>query len=330
MNGWRSTQRANFTSISKLATHLQLPIAALSTPFPLNIPKRLVDKMSKGNLNDPLLKQFLPTKQEDVITAGFCKNPVGDHEAIQCGRLLHKYKGRVLLTATSACAMHCRYCFRRHFPYEKNNSLVQELSYIANDPSIHEVILSGGDPLSLSDRALGALIQSLEEIPHLKLLRFHTRFPIGIPERITEDLVKMMHGRLQRIVVIHSNHPLELDKDVINALQKLGVPILNQSVLLKGVNDSVEILRELCLKLVCAGMIPYYIHQLDKVAGAAHFEVDPEKGLAIMEELQESLPGYAVPKYVQELAGKGCKTRVTSEPQSVTREDRVLFPILSQ
>jgi len=312
---WRQIQKQNFTDWKKLSAFLQLDAAhILQRPgFPLNLPLRLAQKIKKNTLNDPILRQFLPTKDELRTVPGFNSDPVGDIPSRKEKKLLHKYKGRALLVCTSACAMNCRFCFRRNFPYEtEEKSFDAELQVIERDPSISEIILSGGDPLSLSDQTLRVLISSLSAIPHLKKLRFHTRFPVGIPERIDAGFLDILQStRLQVVFIIHCNHPDELDKEVLAALKKiqfLGIPILNQTVLLKGVNDSVPILKALMEKLTDNGVIPYYLHQLDKVQGAAHFEVSEEKGLFLLQQLSCELPGYAVPRYVKEVSGESSKT----------------------
>ncbi|MFI5333617.1 MAG: KamA family radical SAM protein, partial [Chlamydiales bacterium] len=227
----------------------------------------------------------------------------------------HKYEGRALLLTTAACAMNCRFCFRRNFDYQENESFFeQELQAIEKNTSLSEIILSGGDPLSLSDEKLDALLEKLAKIPHLKRLRFHTRFPIGIPERIDTsflDLLKRSH--LQIFFVIHCNHPNELDEDIFAALkeiQKLGIPVLNQNVLLKGVNDDAKTLETLMRTLADHGILPYYLNQLDRVQGAAHFEVEEKKGQALMAEIARSLSGYTVPHYVREIPGNAQKTRI--------------------
>ena len=276
------------------------------------IPPRLRKKIAPGN---PIEKQFVPSDQEKLPMAGFSCNPVGDDEAKLTPRLLKKYHGRCLLLTTSACAMHCRYCFRQHFDYDRGSSdFSEELQAIRNDPTLREIILSGGDPLSLSNNRLSKLIGALDSIDHLKLLRFHTRYPIGIPERIDDDFLNLLaNTRLQVWFVIHANCALELDVDVAAALKKiarLGIPLLNQSVLLKGVNDNKTALRSLSERLIEIGIRPYYLHQLDRVAGGAHFEVDPARGLELMEGLRRSLPGYAVPSYVREEAGKPNKSTI--------------------
>ncbi|ADI37697.1 uncharacterized KamA family protein YjeK [Waddlia chondrophila 2032/99] len=317
-NQWRQIQRQNFTNWEKLADFLELDEfhrqEIMKNPrFVLNLPIRLAKKIEKGNLNDPILRQFLPMVAEMVETAGFVSDPVGDHACRKASKLLHKYNGRVLLVSTSACAMHCRYCFRQNFDYEvEDKTFDEELEVISKDETIKEVILSGGDPLSLSNRHLGALLEKISAIPHINRLRFHSRFPIGIPERIDDEFLEAV-DRLPHQVwfVIHCNHPRELDKDIfdrLNTLRKLGVNILNQAVLLRGVNDDADTLAELCETLSDHGIFPYYLHQLDRVQGASHFEVSKEEGLQLIDQLTRRLPGYAVPKYVQEIAGEPSKT----------------------
>ena len=315
---WRDILRKNFTSWEKLADFLDLSLEdrqkiIVKKNFPLNLPYRLAQKIEKGNFNDPILRQFLPTSAENVKSQGFVADPVGD-QSFRCGsKLLHKYQGRVLLVTTGACAMHCRYCFRQNFDYDvEDKTFESELEQIANDSSIFEVILSGGDPLSLPNRLLKILIQKIAAIPHIRRIRFHTRFPIGIPERIDDEFLEIIKDTpVQFWFILHCNHPRELDSDVIEkmtALRQLGVNILNQAVLLQGVNDDADTLTNLCLSLVDQGIFPYYLHQLDKVQGAAHFEVAEEKGLLLMGEIAKRLPGYAVPKYVREIMGEPGKT----------------------
>lgn len=284
--------------------------------FVLNLPRRLAGKMAKNSLEDPLFRQFVPLIDEKRIVQGFNLDPVGDSSARCSQKLLRKYNWRVLLVTTSACAMHCRYCFRQNFDYAVQPGFEQELEEIQADISISEVILSGGDPLSLSDQTLAALLDKLSSIDHVKIIRFHTRFPIGIPERINESFLNILSSLRPKVVfVLHCNHPNELDSDVIGAmtkLQKLGIPILNQSVLLKGVNDDLDTLTVLSEALISSGIMPYYLHQLDRVQGTAHFEVEEKKGLELIQALTERLPGYAVPRYVQEIAGEKSKSRIDS------------------
>lgn len=319
-NKWRQIQRQNFTSWQKLADFLQLDESQrqviLQNPrFILNLPYRLAKKIKKGCMDDPILKQFLPTQPENVKSDGFVSDPVGDQVSRIETKLLHKYKGRVLLVATGACVMHCRYCFRQNFDYDVvDKTFTEELKIIAKDPTIKEVILSGGDPLSLSNNQLRALLDQIGEIPHVNRIRFHSRFPIGVPERIDAEFLEMIDThRCQFWFVIHCNHPNELDADIfshLKALQKIGVNVLNQAVLLHEVNDDADTLSTLCEKLVDQGVFPYYLHQLDRVQGAAHFEVPRERGLELIGQLMERLPGYAVPKYVKEISGEPYKTPI--------------------
>lgn len=312
---WQKILRQNITSWEKLCEWIQLDLPELqSLRFPLNIPLRLIEKIEKGNLHDPILKQFVPCLEENQKSPLFSSDPVGDQSSRCCPKGLKKYAGRLLLITTQACAMHCRYCFRQQFPYNKHKGYEHELKHIQEDPSIQEVILSGGDPLSLGDRTLKELLESIQSIPHVKRLRFHTRFPIGIPERITTELLEIFSSSsLQIWFVIHCNHPRELDPEVLTSLksiQKIGIPVLNQSVLLKGVNDSVETLKALCEILVNHGIQPYYLHQLDRVEGAVHFEVSEEKGIRLVQALRKQLSGYAIPTYVQEIANEPSKTLI--------------------
>lgn len=320
---WQLILRQNFTCWIKLADYLQLTVEQRlqilpSKQFPLNLPLRLAQKIRKGTLVDPILRQFLPTHAEAVTTPGFGCDSVGDVAAQKTPKLLKKYAGRVLLVCTSACAMHCRYCFRQHYDYDVGQPgyFEPELEFIRQDPSVHEVILSGGDPLSLSNRTLGTLLSALAAIPHVRRIRWHTRFPIGIPERIDDELLALLRAMPQTLwFIVHINHPDELDADVVAAmgqLRRLGAVILNQAVLLKGVNDDVDTLCALSQKLVDNGITPYYLHQLDRTQGVAHFEVPVERGRELIAELSTRIAGYAVPRYVQEIAGEPHKTRLTS------------------
>lgn len=315
---WQQIFQTNFTSWAKLAAFLQLNDTQkqhidINPKFPLNLPVRLAKKIAPGSLDDPILKQFLPTIQERQTSPGFVADPVGDCGAKIESKLLQKYEGRVLLTCTSACAMHCRYCFRQNFDYEtEDKTFNKELLLIAEDKTIREVILSGGDPLSLPNRILSSLLNRLSELPQIRCVRFHSRFPMGIPERIDEDFLAMIKEiPLQFWFVLHANHPHEFDKDIFDKmrqLQKIGVTVMNQAVLLKGINDDAKTLQNLCELLVDHGILPYYLHQLDRVMGAAHFEVPEEKGKSLIEAISQRLPGYAVPKYVREIPGIPSKT----------------------
>jgi lysine 2,3-aminomutase len=287
-----------------------------SREFRLFAPRGFVARMRPGDPTDPLLRQVLPLAEEMVAVPGFTVDPVRDDLAERQPGLLHKYQGRVLLVTTGTCAIHCRYCFRRHFPYDETPRSLADwrpaLDEIAADESVHEVILSGGDPLTIVDATLFELIDSLADIPHLRRLRIHTRLPIVIPERVTDELLAMLRDtRLTPIVVLHANHANELDAHAESAIGRFsdaGILLLNQAVLLAGVNDSVDAQAALCERLVAFRMIPYYLHQLDRVAGAAHFEVPVAEGRRIIRQLRERLPGYAVPRYAAEIPGAGSKT----------------------
>ena len=287
--------------------------------FPLRVTESYLSRMRPGDPNDPLLLQILPQGEELDQVNGYSIDPVGDNASIKLPGLLHKYSGRCLLITTAACAVHCRYCFRRHFPYQASRldeeSLTQAMAYIAGDGSLSEVILSGGDPLSLSDERLEQIISKLDTIPHLKRLRIHTRQPVVLPSRITDRLLETLnHSRLQQVVVLHFNHANEFDHQVESAIEKLsrsGITLFNQSVLLKGVNDSVSSLKALSEKLFEHRIIPYYLHLLDKTSGAAHFDIPLKQARQLHRELKAELPGYLVPTLVQELAGEPNKTVIT-------------------
>lgn len=293
-----------------------LPAAqAAARLFPLRVPRGFIARVRKGDAHDPLLRQVLPLAAECHETPGFSTDPVGDGAAMTVSGVLHKYAGRVLLTATGACAVHCRYCFRRHFPYAAANPAAgqwrQALEYLRADDSVHEVILSGGDPLTLSDRRLSEFVAQLAAIPHIDWLRIHTRLPIVLPERVTAELIDWLTAtRLKPIVVVHVNHAQEIDGSVRAALARLhdaGVTLLNQAVLLRGVNDSAAALSDLSLALFDSGVLPYYVHMLDRVQGAAHFEVNEAEARTIVTELNARLPGYLVPRLVREVAGAPAK-----------------------
>ncbi|WP_242632104.1 EF-P beta-lysylation protein EpmB [Rubripirellula amarantea] len=287
--------------------------------FPTFVPLEYLSRIRPGDPNDPLLRQVLPVADEDQASPpGYAADPVGDLSAQVTPALLHKYDGRALLITTGACGVHCRYCFRRQFPYSDSqpHQLEASLNYLRSDPSIEEVLLSGGDPLTLTDERLFALLDQIEQIDHIKRVRFHTRMPIVIPQRVTGRLVERLQtSRLTVWFVIHANHARELDSHVLKHLAMLvdgGIPVLNQAVLLAGVNDDVQTLVKLCQTLVDHRMMPYYLHQLDRVHGAAHFEVPIERGRELISELRKRLPGYAVPTYVIEEAGEFAKTVIPS------------------
>lgn len=317
---WRQIQKENFTSTEKLADFLELTPSLRKellprARFPLNLPRRLAEKIQKNTLDDPIFKQFVPLKKELLEEPGFMQEPLEDTRFCETPRTLHKYHGRALLLPTSACAMHCRFCFRKNFPYETAPSqFTEEFAYIESQKNLSEIILSGGDPLSLSNASLKLLFQGLEKIPHIERIRFHTRFPIGIPERIDEPFLNILKTSSKQIVfIIHCNHPRELDQDIflsLKSVQKLGALILNQSALLKGVNDDETTLLTLSEKLTGQGILPYYLHLLDLVEGSAHFLVSDERGKELIQFLTEHTSGYAVPKLVREVPGGRSKTLI--------------------
>ncbi|HEU0152342.1 MAG TPA: EF-P beta-lysylation protein EpmB [Arenimonas sp.] len=283
--------------------------------FPLRVPRGFVARMRAGDPADPLLRQVLPLDDEDRPVPGFVLDAVGDREARGGTGIVHKYDGRALLVATGSCAIHCRYCFRRHFPYGEETAAAgqwrESLAYLAADTSVSEVLLSGGDPLSLATAKLAEFTDGLAALPHVRRLRLHTRLPVVLPERVDEPLLAWLSALpQQRVVVVHANHPNEIDEDVSRALGELrraGATVLNQAVLLRGVNDDAGTLAALSERLFEAGVLPYYLHQLDRVAGAAHFEVPEAEALALHATLSARLPGYLVPRLVREVAGAPAK-----------------------
>ncbi|MCY2974721.1 MAG: EF-P beta-lysylation protein EpmB [Planctomycetota bacterium] len=289
-----------------------------SLAFPLFVTREFAGRMRKADWNDPLLKQVWIDPKEEIATPGFVSDPVGDSKVEQAPGLLHKYHGRVLLVTTGACAIHCRYCFRRHYPYSSAPKSIDEWEpafvAIEKDSSIEEVILSGGDPLSIVDTVLSQLLERLERIPHLKRLRIHTRIPVVIPSRITSSLLEMLaDSRLSKWIVLHINHANEIDDEVFEAVKRLrksGAVLLNQSVLLRDVNDDIESLVKLSERLLEASVLPYYLHQLDPVQSAAHFEVPITDGKQLIVAMAKRLPGFAVPKYVYEKSGEPNKTLI--------------------
>lgn len=284
--------------------------------FAFRVPRGFAAKMRHGDIHDPLLRQVLPLTEEETLTPGYSIDAVGDLTARGAAGVLHKYRGRALLVATGSCAINCRYCFRRHFPYAEETAATgqwqEAIDYLRNDASIHEVILSGGDPLSLSTPKLAQLTDALKTVPQLKRLRLHTRLPVVLPERIDAGLLEWLSVLPWPVtVVIHANHGNELGPDVGDALQQLrqaGTTLLNQSVLLAGVNDDLAVLCRLSESLHAAGVLPYYLHQLDRVQGAAHFAVPDGRAMALHRDLMAALPGYLVPKLVRETAGEPNKS----------------------
>jgi EF-P beta-lysylation protein EpmB len=321
---WQQQLAQAFTNIDDLCRYLDLnpsdlPVSApAAQQFALRVPLSFAACMEKGNPFDPLLRQVLPITDELAFYAGYSNDPVGDLPAATQTGILHKYRGRVLLINTGSCAINCRYCFRRNFPYaDLQLSKQQEhavIKSIQNDPSIHEVIFSGGDPLLLNDARLTRLIEQINQIDHIKRIRIHSRLPIVLPARITPALINTLTlSPKQIILVLHCNHANELNERVITACQQLkkhGIILLNQSVLLKGVNDDAAVLCELSERLFQHGVIPYYLHLLDKATGTGHFAVSEIDALLLMERVQAHLSGYLVPKLVKEVAGAESKQYV--------------------
>lgn len=320
---WQTALTNAIREPSELLRYLNLPESLLSgvitasKPFALRAPLGYCQRIEKGNPDDPLLRQILPLDAELLNDQQFSLDPVGDLAAMEVPGLLHKYHGRVLIITTAACAVHCRYCFRRHFPYQENRAeqnWQETIDYISAHSDIHEVILSGGDPLSLTESRLKNLTDKLINIPHIKTLRLHTRQPVVLPERINNELLSWLDSLPWKIVmVLHCNHANEIDPAVAFALKQLQqhqVILLNQSVLLAGVNDDAEVLVNLSQKLFAHHVLPYYLHLLDKVQGAKHFYVNHERARQLLSEVRQCLPGYLVPRLVEEKAGEKSKTAI--------------------
>jgi EF-P beta-lysylation protein EpmB len=320
---WQKILTQGVSTVSELLALLDLdelepgmPDLDLDSVFPLRVPRCFIDRMKKKDWGDPLLRQVLPLKEELQWHPLFTHDPLEEHKYNAIPGLLHKYYGRVLLTVTGACAINCRYCFRRHFPYHANtigsSAWERIMDYLHDNLSISEVIFSGGDPLLLNDTQIHQRILQISSLPHIKRLRIHTRLPIVLPERITPTLLEsLQNSRLQVVLVVHCNHANEMDQSVVNAifsLRKAGVTLLNQSVLLKGVNDTSEHLIRLSETLFESGILPYYLHLLDKVEGASHFFVEESYAQVLMREISAQLPGYLVPKLVYEKSGEKNKS----------------------
>jgi EF-P beta-lysylation protein EpmB len=320
---WQTAMKRAIRSTSELRRRLGLPealgsdsVASAEDSFATFVPLEFLRKMQPGDDRDPLLLQVLASPNESIEHVGFVADPVGDLASLADHGVLHKYDGRALIVTTGACAVHCRYCFRREFPYHdagaRPGNRHHAMQYIASHPEIEEVLLSGGDPLTIADASLFQLIEGLESISHVRRLRIHTRMPIVIPQRLTDTLIqRLSQSRLACWLVVHANHPRELCDAVLERLECVvdhGIPVLNQSVLLRDINDNVETLVELSRVLINHRLQPYYLHQLDPVRGAAHFEVPMERGRELVAEMRSRLPGYAVPMYVAEYAGHSSKT----------------------
>jgi EF-P beta-lysylation protein EpmB len=292
-----------------------LPAATIAAKqFPLRVPHAFVDLMQIGDSNDPLLRQVLPLQEELISVAGYSTDPIKELAYTNKG-IIHKYRGRVLLLVTGHCAINCRYCFRRHFPYEENrlsrDQWLDTIKIIAADTSIEEVIYSGGDPLASNDKQLAWLTQQIAAIPHIKRLRIHSRLPVVIPERINDECLSWLSNhRLDTAFVLHINHANEISPALIGAITHLrnaGIIVLNQTVLLKNINDSVGTLKDLSDQLFAAGVLPYYLHLFDPVSGAAHFDVSLKEAKQLHQEMLACLPGYLVPKLVKDIEGEASK-----------------------
>lgn len=319
---WKLVASEAFRDLGALLEYCEIdPAPAVfeaKQEFPLRVTRYFASLIEKGNALDPLLLQVLPDRREFKAVEGYSTDAVGDQQAMPVPGLIHKYHGRVLLTLTGACAIHCRYCFRRHFPYGEAGVDYkldgQVMSYLAGKPDVSEVILSGGDPLMVSDQKLARLIDQLNRIPHIRVLRIHSRVLSVLPERVTDsllDVLRQFRGRL--VFVTHVNHPNEIsshNQEAFDLLNRQGYVIFNQSVLLKGVNDNTQTLVDLSNRLFDSHIIPYYLHRLDKVQGAAHFDLTPQESCRIYSRLRKQLPGYLLPAMVEEIAGQTSKTPV--------------------
>ncbi len=319
---WKRALREAFRDLDALLDHLGLTRAELDldagaqAQFPLLVPRGFAARMRRGDRRDPLLLQVLPQAAEVLEVAGFVADPVSDLKQTRARGLIQKYAHRVLLVTTGSCAVHCRYCFRRHFPYAEELAAVDEwrevVAAIAADPDIHEVILSGGDPLSLATHKLRALTDQLARLPQIRRLRVHTRWPIVLPERVDDELCGWLQGLAwPTVFVVHANHAQEIDASVHAAIERLRgarVSVLNQAVLLRSINDSADAQGRLSEALLAAGILPYYLHLLDPVAGAAHFSVDEHAAREIVTQMRAKLPGYLVPRLAREVPGESSKT----------------------
>ncbi|WP_281400876.1 EF-P beta-lysylation protein EpmB [sulfur-oxidizing endosymbiont of Gigantopelta aegis] len=325
--------RKYFTKPLELLEHLNLSPEALqfseaaAQDFHFKVPLAYVNKIQSGDPTDPLLLQILPVQAELNSHPDYVRDPLAEANSLFQPGLLQKYHGRALLLVTPSCAINCRYCFRRHYPYEDKGYLAKQMhkniQLIQQDDSISEVILSGGDPLSLSDARLAELIAQLETIPHLQRLRIHTRFPVVEPQRVTAKLLQLLSStRLSVIMVLHINHAQEIATDTAAALKKLQeqqIILFNQSVLLKGVNDDVQVLKTLSETLIKHHIVPYYLHMLDHVQGSAHFEISDAVAIRLHQQLREILPGYMLPRLVREVAGEKSKLDIFTESIQQTK-----------
>jgi len=320
---WQHEIANSFKNLDELLNFLNIPQHQRHKftefhQFPLRVTHFYANLIKKNDLKDPLLLQIIPQAAENSKHPDYQSDAVGDLSAIKHPGLIHKYHGRVLLSLTAACGIHCRYCFRREFPYSENTPDLSENSpifhYIHNNKDINEVILSGGDPLMLSDQKISGLLLKIEAIKHIQSIRFHTRMPSILPQRVTKELLQglaLSHKNI--IIVLHINHANEINEEVVNACQQLkkaGVTLLNQSVLLKNINNSLDTLKQLSQSLFKAGIMPYYLHCLDKVSGTTHFDLSRDEARALIKRLKTQLPGYLIPKLVEEIEGEASKTHI--------------------
>lgn len=328
MSAWTQSLKDAFTSAKDLLAHLDLaehPALKpdLSPDFAVRVPRPFVERMRPGDPSDPLLRQVLSIKAERLETPGFQVDPLDEQAPVIPG-VLHKYASRVLLIVRGGCAINCRYCFRRHFPYDRltltAQSIDQALSYVAKTPEVNEVILSGGDPLMADDVALANLLPRFASISHVTRVRIHTRLPVVIPARVTSPLLDLLQEiPVPVVMVLHINHAQEIDASVVEAISRLrsaGAWVLNQAVLLRDVNDSIEAQTALAERLFAAGALPYYLNVLDRVQGAGHFAVSVDTISAIEQGLAQRLPGFLVPRVVREVAGYGHKLDWKDAPQT--------------
>ncbi|MFN3580277.1 MAG: EF-P beta-lysylation protein EpmB [Pseudomonas sp.] len=331
-SSWQNLLASTINDPRVLLQRLQLdpdlldPALAASSEFALRVPEPYLARMKPGDPHDPLLRQVLPIGEELRAEPGYQLDPLGEQQSNQQPGIIHKYHGRLLLVVSGGCAINCRYCFRRHFPYEDNNLSTaqwqQALDYIRQDSSLHEVIYSGGDPLVANDRRLAWLTREIAAIPHVRRLRVHTRLPIVIPQRVTDSLLDALCGtRLPVTMVLHCNHANEVDQNVARAMARLraaGITLLNQAVLLRGVNDQLANQIELSETLGDHGVLPYYLHVLDHVRGAHHFLVDDKEAQALLGQMLTRLPGFLVPRLVREVAGQPAKVPLRVELAAIT------------
>jgi len=322
-NSWQKELGQVFTDPEKLLRYLDIEPEQYKESFParklfpVRVPVPFANRIEKGNINDPLLMQVMTSTSEFIEDDTFTDDPLHEQNTPIPG-LLHKYDNRVLLMLKTACAINCRYCFRRHFPYEDNSinkhALIDIAQYVANNPKINEVILSGGDPLMASDKHIAQLFELLTPISHVTRIRIHTRLPVVIPARITPELLNTFeNSRFNIVMVMHINHANEIDNDVkamVKALKKREITVLNQAVLLKDINDNVASQVNLNETLFTAGIMPYYLHLLDKVSGATHFDSDETAAIKLMHQLYQQLPGFLIPKLVREIGGQAHKTPI--------------------